>query len=195
MKPLTAFAAAAVLAAASLAVADGPGLRWELGFKHDTPSWVKIEGTGGKSAVKWYMTYRVENATGAARKPAVRAVLLADTVRNNEFPDTGDAATVKAVKEKTGAKELSTAADLRAGIEDGKTVSCVATFGGLNDEAKKFELRVYGLMDPVTQVKGKEVFEVKYWSAKYERKGDEFQRTEDPWKLVSSGWVTEEPKK
>lgn len=187
--------AAAVLAVAGAAFADGPGLRWELGFKHDTPTWVKILGEKGESKVVWYMTYQVENATGAARKPAVRAVLHTDTAKNNEFKDTCDAVTVKAVKEKLGVKELSTAIDLHSGIDDAKKVSCVATFGAVNDEAKKIELRVYGLMDPVTQVDGKEVYEVKYWRAKYERSGDEFQRTEDKWKLTDSGWVTEEPAK
>ena len=188
-------AAAAVMAVSGVAaLADGPGLRWELGFKHETPTWVKIQVEKAKTRVAWYMTYQVENATGATRKPAIRAVLLADTVRNNEFKDTCDAGTVKAVKEATGVKEYSTAIDLRAGIDDGKKVACVATFGAVNDEAKKIELRVYGLMDPVNQVNGKEVYEVKYWSAKYERKGDEFQRTEDKWKLVSSGWVVEESK-
>lgn len=182
-------AAAAVLAVASGAAADG--LRWQLGFKNDTPSWVRVPAGEGKTAISWYMTYRVENATGAARKPAVRATLLTDTGR--EFPDSGDPLTVRAAREKTGLKDLATAASLRDGIEDGKKVTCVAAFGQVDNHAKKMEVRVYGLMDPVTTVKGKQVNEVIYWSAKYERRGDEFGRTEDPWKLLSSGWVKEEP--
>jgi len=182
-------AAAAVLAAASLAAAEG--LRWELGFKHDTPSWVRIPA-GEKTVISWYMTYEVENRTGGTRQPAVRAVLLTDT--NKQIGDCGCPLTLKAVKAKTGAKEYGTASDLRKGIEDGKKASCLATFGPVDDLAKRIELRVYGLMDPVTMVKGKQIYEERYWSAKYERKGDEFGRTEDPWKLVSSGWATEEPK-
>ena len=183
-------AAAAVLAVASAAVAEG--LRWELGIKHDTPSWVRVPAGDGKTALSWLMTYQVENKSGAARKPSVRAELRTDTSKT--FGDSGDPLTVKAAKTKTGTKDLCTAADLRAGIEDGKTVACVATFGAVDDLAKKIELRVYGLMDPVSMVKGKQVYEEKYWQAKYERKGDEFGRTEDAWKLVSCGWMMEEAK-
>lgn len=185
-------AAAAVLAAASVAAAPAiaEGLRWELGFKHDTPSWVRIPAGEGKTAISWYVTCTVENRTGAARKPAVRAVLLTDTKK--EITDCGCPLTLKAVRVRTGNRDLVLAGDLHSGgIEDGKAVAAVATFGAVDDQAKRIELRVYGLVDPVSMVKGKQVNEVKYWQAKYERKGDEFGRTEDPWKCLSSGWVTE----
>jgi hypothetical protein len=194
-------AAAAVLAAvlsavggASVALADAlPGLRWQLGFKNETPTWVRIPGAGDKTTIAWYMSYTVENKTGAARKPAIRAELRTDTGKT--FIDGGDPLVIAAVKKALDVKEISTASDLHKGIADGAKASCVATFGDVDKYAKKIELRVYGLMDPVTMVKGKEVFEVKYWSVKYERKGDEFGRTEDKWKAMSTGWVTEEPKK
>ena len=122
----------------------------------------------------------------------MRAVIVTDTGRNH--PDTGDPVTIDAVKKKLDVKELATASDLRKGIEDGQKVKCVATFGEVDKYAHKLELRIYGLLDPVSMVKGKQVYEVKYWQVKYERKGDEFRRTEDAWTMVSSGWVTEEPK-
>ena len=62
---------------------------------------------------------------------------------------------------------------------------------GIDDLAKSMEVRVYGLEDPVNQVKGKKYNEVRYWKAVYTRKGVEFKRTEDKWKLKSSGWVVE----
>jgi hypothetical protein len=183
-------AVAAVLGASAVA---GEGLRWELGFKHSVPTWTKIQVAADKTTIAWYMTYEVENKTGAARKPAVRAEILTDTKKT--FRDDADPLVIKAVKKALDVKEISTAGDLRKGIEDGATVKCVATFGEVDNLAKRLELRVYGLMDPVTMVKGKEVFEVRYWQVIYERKGDEFGRTEDAWKAVSSGWKTEEEKK
>jgi hypothetical protein len=188
-------AAAAVLgASAAVALADSlPGLRWVLGFKNETPTWVRVQGAGDRTTIAWYMLYTVENKTGAARKPVVRAELRTDTSKT--FGDGGDPLVIAAVKKALDVKELSTASDLHKGIEDGAKASCIATFGDVDKYAKKIELRVYGLMDPVTTVKGKEVYEVKYWSVKYERKGDEFNRTEDKWTNVSSGWVTEEPEK
>ncbi len=183
-------AAAAVMSAAALAA---EGLRWELGFKHDTPTWAKIRVSAEKTTVAWYMTYQVENKTGAARKPAIRAEIHTDTKKT--FRDNADPLVISAAKKALDVKEISTAGDLRKGIEDGATAKCVATFGEVDNEAKRLELRVYGLMDPVTMVKGKQVFEVRYWQVIYERKGDEFGRTEDAWKAVSSGWKTEEEKK
>ncbi len=190
-----ALTAVAVLgASAAAALADAlPGLRWQLGFKNETPTWIRIPAAEGKTTIAWYMSYAVENKTGAARKPAVRAELRTDTAKT--FIDNGDPLVIAAVKKSLDVKELCTASDLHKGIEDGAKVSCVATFGDVDKYAKKIELRVYGLCDPVTMVKGKEVFEVRYWSVKYERKGDEFGRTEDKWTAASSGWVTEEPKK
>ena len=183
----------AAVALASAAAVAGEGLRWELGFKHATPTWAKIQVSADKTAVAWYMAYDVENKTGAARKPAVRCEIRTDTKKT--FSDNADPLVIAAAKRALDVKEIATAADLKKGIEDGAKVKCVATFGAVDDEAKKLELRVYGLMDPVTMVKGKEVFEVKYWQVIYERKGDEFGRTEDPWKTVSSGWKTEEETK
>ena len=183
-------AAAALLSAASVAAAEG--LRWQLGFRHATPTWIKVQDAGESSTVRWYMTYTVENRTGEARKPVIRAEIRTDTGKT--FGDTGDPRTIAAFKKAANLDEVATFLDLRKGIEDGKAVKCIATFGRVDDYATKLELRVYGLEDPVTMVKGKQVFEVRYWSVQYERKGDEFRRTEDPWKTVSSGWVVEAPK-
>ena len=177
------------LAAAGVAA----GLRWELGLKAATPTWVKIQGAGDRTTIAWYMLYDVENRTGETRKPVVRVEIRTDT--DKTFGDTGDPLTISAVKKEKEIKDLCTAADLRGGLEDGKAAKCIATFGDLDKYAKKLELRLYGLCDPVTMVKGKEVYETRYWQVKYERKGDEFGRTEDSWKQISAMWVVEEPKK
>ena len=184
-------AAGAVLGLAAAAVAGG--LRWELGFTNQTPAWVKVAGAGDRTSICWTMLYDVENKTGDARKPSLRAEIRTDTKKT--FGDTSDPAAIAAVKKANDLKELCTAADLRAGIEDGKKVKCVATFGDVDKYAKKMELRVYGLCDPITMVKGKQVYETRYWQVQYERTGDEFGRTEDAWKKVSSGWKVEEPEK
>jgi len=185
-------AAAVVLAAASAALAGG--LRWELGIKTETPTWVKVpDGPGDRTRVVWVGVYTVENKTGETRKPTVRCEIHTDT--NKVFRDGGDALAIRAMRKKAGNEDLGTAVDLLKGIDDGKSLRCVATFGAVDDRAKKLELRIYGLHDPVHMVQGKEVHEIRYWSVKYERKGDEFGRTEDPWKTLSSGWVTEEPEK
>ncbi len=184
-------AAGTILGLAAVAVAGG--LRWELGFKLQTPAWVKVRVSEEKTAVAWYMLYEIENRTGEARKPVLRTEIRTDTGKT--FGDTCDPMAIAAVKKAKEIKEIGTASDLRAGIDDGRKVSCIATFGEVDPYAKKLEVRMYGLCDPITQVKGKEVYEIRYWQVKYERKGDEFGRTEDAWKQVSAGWVTEEPKK
>ena len=189
---LVGLAAAAVLAASSAAIAGG--LRWELGIKTETPSWVKVsDGPGDRTRVVWYGCYTVENKTGETRKPTVRCEIHTDTKK--VFRDGGDAQAILALKKRAGNESLATAVDLRKGIDNDKSLRCVATFGAVDDRAKKLELRIYGLHDPVHQVKGKEVHEIRYWRVQYERPGDEFGRTEDAWKTVSSGWVTEEPEK
>ena len=152
-------AAAAILCVAGAAAAEG--LRWQLGYRNDVPAWVRIPGVGDKTTISWYMTWEVENRTGAARKPSVRTLLLTDTGKT--FPDSGDPLTVEAVKKALQVKEIAIAADLRKGIDDAAKVKGVATFGDVDKFAKKVELRVYGLLDPVTMVKGKQVYEVKFW--------------------------------
>lgn len=188
-------AAAGALAAASAASGhpSTTGLRWELGIKTETPTWVRVADQGDKTRVVWAMCYTVENKSGETRKPAVRAEIRTDT--DKKFLDNNDVLAVKAMKKKLQVDELATAVDLLKGIEDGKSLRCVATFGTLDDHARKMELRIYGLHDPITMVKGKQVHEIRYWRVKYERTGDEFGRTEDEWKTLSSGWVTEEPEK
>jgi hypothetical protein len=189
-------AAAGLLAAAvsaGPASADAAGLRWELGIRTETPTWVRVPEAEGRTRLVWTMFYTVENKTGETRKPAVRAEIRTDT--GKKFPDTNDALAVLAVKKKHQLDSLPTAVDLLKGIEDGKSMRCLATFGAVDDRAKKLELRIYGLHDPIHAVKGKQVHEIRYWCVKYERKGDEFGRSEDDWKTTSSGWVTEEPEK
>jgi hypothetical protein len=183
-------AAAAVLATVSVAAAEG--LRWQLGVKNETPTWIRTEGVAGKTDLSWYMTYEVENKTGAARTPTVRAVIVTET--GKKHIDSGDPVVIEAVKTKLDNKDLKTASDLRKGIDDGAKVTCVATFGNVDKYAQQLDMRIYGLEDPVTMVKGKQVYEVRYWNVKYQRKGDEFRRTEDNWNVVSSGWVVEAPK-
>ncbi len=185
---LLGIAVAALVAVSSAAAAAA--LRWKLGLKHDTPSWVRVPAEGGKTRVAWYMTYAVENRTGEERKPTLRIEIRGP--KDAVYRDSCDAAIKAATEKKTGAKDLATASDLRKdGVADGASKSCVATFSDVDDHADALELRIYGLMDPVDVVQGKRFNDIRYWQVKYERKGDEFRRAEDPWKAVSSGWVVE----
>jgi hypothetical protein len=180
------FAAMALVAAAGAAVA-ADSLRWTLGFRNDAPSWVLVPAGGGKTKVAWVMGWTVTNKTGAKREPEVRVEILGP--KDRTFADTLDPLSLAAARRKWGVKELSLTTDLRKGVADGATVNGVSTFGALDDHAKEFELRVHGLRDPLDLVDGKTFHEKSYWSVKYTRRGDEFRRSEDPWKQVSSGWV------
>ena len=184
---LVAAAVLCVAGVAGIAAADGP--RWSLGYSHDTPTWVRVPSMPGRSAIVWAMTYTVENKSGASRSPTLRTEIRTETGKT--YGDSGDPLALAALKRKIGVKEISTAADLKAGLDDGAAVKCAATFGAIDDRAHSLELRVYGLADAISVVRGRKFYEVKYWRVLYERKGDEFRRAEDPWKLVSSGWVVE----
>ncbi len=184
---LLGLAATTVVAAASIAAADV--VRWSLKLEHGAPEWVRISAGTDGTRVAWYMSYSLSNASGAARKPMVRVELRTDT--DKVYGDNGDARVVAAVKKATGDKSLVTAFDVARGIGDGDTVKCVASFGEVDNMAHAAELRVYGLMDAIDTVAGKKYREVRYWRVKYQRKGDEFRRTEDKWKAVESGWVVE----
>ncbi|MHC4923140.1 MAG: hypothetical protein ACYTG4_03565 [Planctomycetota bacterium] len=180
-------ASVAVMAFATAAVADG--LRWKLNFNHETPTWVRIPAAEGRTRVSWFMQYTVENKSGDTRKPLVRIEAHTDTKK--VYRDSNDPRTMKAAKKKLKNDKLKSSWSLRKGVADGAKVNCIAAFGAVDDLAKQMEVRVYGLEDTVNQIDGKKYNEVRYWKAVYTRKGDEFKRTEDNWKLKSSGWVTE----
>jgi hypothetical protein len=173
--------------AAAVAAADS--IRWTLHYRNEAPTWVTVPAAGGKTKVAWVMAWTVTNKTGAERTPSVHMTLHGP--KDQVFADGQDAAAVAAAKRKWKVETLATASSLKKGIADGAEVKGVATFGAVDDLAKEVELRVHGLRDNLDTVAGKTFHETSYWSVKYQRKGDEFRRTEDAWKEVSSGWVVE----
>jgi putative hemolysin len=187
-RPLLLGLAAVVLcAAATVAVADS--LRWSLGLSHDVPSWVRINVGAGKTVAASYLKYTVHNASGDARKPNVRIEFHTDS--GKVYRDGGDPRVVSAASKTLKISDLKTAWDLRTGIANDAKVNCIASFGEIDVMAKTGELRVYGLQDPIDVVDGKKFQDIRYWSVKYTRTGDEFRRTEDSWKQGEAKWVVE----
>ena len=143
-------------------------------------------GPAGSGATNYVLDYKVTNAADAALKPGVRLELRTETKMT--FGDSYDAGTWKAAKERLGAKEdLSSAATIRSTeLAGGASVNGLANFGTIDNNADKFEVRVYGLWDPVYRDRqGRTWAEKRVLVLSYSRSGDEYDRQLDPIHLDS----------
>jgi hypothetical protein len=65
-------------------------------------------------------------------------------------------------------------------VAAGASVQCVANFGSLDPNADEFDVRVYGLWDPVVRTRQGRVYkESRILVMHFTRKGDEYGRNED----------------
>lgn len=180
-------ALALALAAAlpSQAVAGGRRLmRFEAGTLQPV-----IAGAKTKKSTSYVLDYSVSNESGGAARPNVRLeVQTLDTRRTHG--DAYDAAVFAAVG---GGTAPSSTAQLRAAeMAAGAKASGLANFGAIDPNSDSFQVRVYGLFDPVYRDR-----EGRVWSERrvlvlsYERTGDEFDRHLDEIRLTGTKEVVD----
>ncbi len=141
--------------------------------------------TGG--AAHYYLTYTLENAGSEARKPPLRIELRTETSKT--YGDHAHGATSAAAqKAQDHDAAYKSASEIRsADLGAGAKVDGLAHFGRIDPNADDLEVRVYGLWDPVVRDrKGRAWSERRVMVLKYRRIGDEYNRQDDPIKLVST---------
>ena len=186
MKRLLLSAAAAALVAAVSAVSLGPATdaraegRWRFTFERG--DFGALVAGGGPH---YYLRYKVKNTTGEDRKPRIRLEVQTDTGRSHG--DHYDGPTYRAVAKKAGKTRIDSTLRMRVrDLPDGETAEAMAQFGRIDPNSDKFEVRVYGLWDPIVRDREGVVWsERRVLVLKYERSGDEYGRWADPIRFVS----------
>ncbi len=177
---LAVMAAAAITVAAVLASPSADaGDRWRLDFEAGDLAAIVAGGSP-----HYYMQYTVTNGTDAARKPRIRLEVQTETGKSHG--DHYDGATSRAVAKRAGKASLdSTLRIRRRDLDAGASAGALAHFGRIDPNADKFEVRVYGLWDPVYRDRrGIAWSERRVLVLKYARTGDEYRRHEDPIRFV-----------
>ena len=178
-----ALAASVAAFAPDAAVAGGSRL---LKFETGTMQPV-FASTGGKGATNYVLDYKASNAAGKDIRPGLRLELRTETSKT--YGDAYDAATSKAAAKALGRKdELSSTAAIRgADLASGSSADGLADFGAIDPNADTFQVRVYGLFDPVYRDKqGRTWVENRVVVLSYSRSGDEYDRQLDPIRLDST---------
>lgn len=175
-------AAALAIAAALPSAADAGGRRLT-GFEAGAFQPV-LAGAKLAKSTSYVLDYKITNEGSGAARPALRLeVQTLDTKRTHG--DAYDAAVFAAVG---GGTAPSSTAQLRsAELAAGKTASGLANFGALDPNSDSFQVRVYGLFDPVYRDRQGRVWsERRVLVLSYERSGDEFDRHLDPITLTGT---------
>lgn len=185
---LLAVASVAALAAAAFVVypsADAAG-RWRLDFE---PGDMKVVVAGG--GPHYYLRYEVKNGTDAARTPRIRLALQTETGKTHG--DHYDGAAFRAVAKRAHKTSIDSTLRLRSSeLEAGASGDAMAQFGRIDPNADNFEVRVYGLWDPIVRDRRGVVWsERRVLVLKYARTGDEYRRHEDPIRFVGKSQEVE----
>ena len=178
-------AAAAVLVLAAGAVlavpnADAKGLRL-FDFK---PGEFANVVTGGSA--RYHLAYTLTNAGEEARKPAVRVELRTET--DKTYGDHFDAAAAKLAADAAGRETpyQSSAQIRRSDLEGGASIDRLEQIGRIDPNADEHEVSVYVLSDPIERTTKGVFSERRVLVLKFSRAGDEYDRQDDPIRLVSS---------
>jgi len=177
---MAAVAGLALGAASGLPAADAAGIR----LMNFTPGAFENVVTGGSA--HYYLTYSLENGREDSARPKLRIELRTDT--DKTYGDTYDAPTFEAVAKASRSDEArkSTTQICAADLAGGASVDGLAHFGRIDPNADELEVRVYGLWDPISRDrKGNVYSERRVLVLKYARQGDEYNRPDDPIRLVS----------
>lgn len=147
-----------------------------------------IAGPATGMSTSYVLDYKITNETKDARKPALRLeVKTLDTKKTHG--DVYDAAVSAAVAKEQRAKTApaSTGSLRAADLAGGATASGLANFGNIDPNSDSFQVRVYGLYDPVYRDRfGKAWSENRVVVMTYSRSGDEFDRHLDALTLTST---------
>jgi hypothetical protein len=175
-----ALALAAALPAArgdeTAADASKGGGRWTLKLEHGPLKIVPITGRGGMRQTYHYMTLKVTNPTSHARpwNPLVEAVT--DTKKTTLA--VGYLSALEAVRAAEKDPTLQAVETTTGKIEPGETKNLVAILGRLDPNYDRVEIRIHGLVNPITSYKveiygeGQEVIvDAAYWTRNQELLG------------------------
>lgn len=189
MKRYHLFPVALVAAAAALAADTDVSAAGKLLTRFDAGELEAIvAGSGDVKSTSYLLGYKVTNESGAAAKPRLRLeVRTTDTKKTH-----GDAFDSAASKAWAAARRMKEAPASTSGLrgtelDAGATASGLANFGTIDPNSDEFQVRVYGLYDPVYRDRwGKTWSENRVLVLSYKRAGDEFDRHLDPLSLVST---------
>lgn len=182
-------AAVAIVAGAAFSVAGRAvaGGRQLLDLKYGALQAVFADvKPGDKGKTAYVLDYKLTNAGTEGVKPVLHFVLKTET--DKTFADHYDASAFRAATRALGLKsDLTSTASIRAGtIEKGATADGLANFGAIDPNADDFQVRVYGLYDPVFRDKqGRTWSERRVLVLSYSRTGDEYDRQNDEIRLTS----------
>lgn len=175
----------AVVAAAVPDVAEAGGsqlVRFDRGAMQPVYS-----TTGGKGTTNYVLDYKVTNVGAKDVRPGIRLELRTETSKT--YGDVYDAATwTSATKILARKAEPSTTAAIRAAdLASGASADGLANFGAIDPNADSFQVRVYGIWDPVFRDRqGRTWMENRVLVLSYSRSGDEYDRQLDPIRLDSA---------
>jgi hypothetical protein len=159
--------------------------RWRLDFEPGDFANV-VTRTGKKDSAQYYLSYTVKNGGDEAREARLRIELRTETAKT--YADRYDAAASRAYAKAKGLKMApsSTFGLRKSPLAAGAKVAGLATFGSIDPNADKLQVRVYGLWDPIVKDdKGHVWAERRVLVLDYERRGDEYRRAEDTIMLKS----------
>lgn len=180
-------AAALVALVASGADEAGASGRRLVNFDRGTMQPVFAADSTGAGTTSYVLDYTASNAVDKGVKPGIRLELRTDTGKTygDAFDTTTWRAATKALHRKT--EPASTASIRSAELAVGASVEGLANFGSIDPNADGFEVRVYGLWDPVYRDRqGRTWSENRVLVLSYARTGDEYDRHYDAIRLVSS---------
>ena len=180
-------AGAAALVVAALVAGDAAtaGGRQQVRFERGTFQPVHVAGGGGST--NYVLDYKAVNALDKGVRPGIRLELRTETGKT--FGDSYDAGTWRAATKVLGRKEApASAASIRAAeLAAGASADGLANFGAIDPNADTFDVRVYGLWDPVFRDRqGRSWVETRVLVLSYSRSGDEYDRQNDRIRLASS---------
>lgn len=143
--------------------------------------------TGSKGTTNYVLDYKLTNVGTKDVRPRVRLELRTETSKT--YGDVYDAAVWTAATKTLGRKaEPSTTAAIRAAdLASGASAEGLANFGSIDPNADAFQVRVYGIWDPVFRDRqGRTWVENRVLVLSYSRTGDEYDRHLDEIRLDSA---------
>lgn len=189
-KPFLFGAAAAIVAGAAFAASDradaGGRQLVNLTYGSLRPVFASFQ-PGEKGSTSYVLDYKLANAIDKAVKPGVQFVLRTETKK--DYGDHYDAAAFRAAAKALGLKAAPASTATLRGTElaAGGTAEGLAHFGNFDPNSDSFQVRVYGLWDPVFRDKqGRTWSERRVLVLSYRRAGDEYDRQLDEIRLESS---------
>jgi hypothetical protein len=189
-KPILLGASAALVALAAFSAsggADAGGRQLvQIAYGEFQPVFAGLKpGDPGKTM--YVLDYKLTNVIDKGVTPRVHLELRTETGKT--FGDSYDGATfraaAKALRRETA--PASTVSIRSSELGAGASVDGLANFGAIDPNADDFEVRVYGLWDPVFRDRnGRTWAEKRVLVLKYSRTGDEYDRQYDAIRLTSA---------